>query len=149
MDKDKLFYIVKKGTNDRHLIWLPDKLRHRLYILDETGLKIRKDHNWDDEEYLSITQYEDKFGIEPTDEPTLMEMVIPTIYTVAESLDYITIRQTGVNCYIFNEEKYLAVLSGVHGNLSLERDYSKGIVNLTKNGRIYATVTIDERINVN
>lgn len=134
MDKEKLFYIVKKGTNERQLIWLPETRMHQLYILDETGLKIRKDKNWDDEDYPSIAQYEDKFGTERT--YISPETATLTIYTVAESLDHIIIRQTGVNCYIFNQEKYLAVLSGVHGDLSLERNYPRGTVNLTKNGRI-------------
>ena len=143
MDKENLFYLVRKGTNVRATYELSKVLIVTEKVADDLLVTTYLVH-----EKISIASYEEKFGIgtkcEPIDIP---DTVVPTIYTEAENLDDITERQVGVNTHIYNNDVEIAVLSGIHEDLWRQPNYPERKLDFTnqiKHGRIYATVVITE-----
>ncbi len=145
MDRNKCFYLIRKGTNIRSTY----DLNHVLIVTEEVADQmLATDYKL--HEKISVAEYEERFGFERTDSfMDIPEAVVPTIFTVAESLDHIRVRQVGVNTHVFNKETQvdIAVISGIHENLWPQRNYPAGQIDFTnkvRNGRIYFTVVITE-----
>lgn len=144
MDKENLFYLIRKGTNVR-ATYEPSKI----LIVTEKVADDLLATTYLMHEKISIAAYEEKFEEalkgEMIDCADLSAMVVPTMYTETNNLDDITISQIGVNTHIYNKGVEIATLSGIHDDLWRQPNYPAGKLDFTnqvKKGRIYATVVI-------
>lgn len=135
------YYLVQPGTNIRMCG------AYGVYIFSESVIDYNITPNW---EKISVADYDAKYKSNesnPAVIPTI-HPIIPTLYTDADSIDLIHIRQIGTNCYVTNNGKDIAMISGIHADLWAQRNYPLRLVNFAdqlRGGQIYFTVVITQK----
>lgn len=141
MDKTKVYHVVRSGTNIRQ-----NGLGEPL-MFDESVIDSNIEPGW---EKMTVAEYDAKYrdtGMKAAPTPSACP-IIPTLYTEADSIDAINIRQFGTNCYVSNNGNDIAMISGIHADLWPQRNYRSHLVNYAdqfKGGQIYFTVVVTDK----